>query len=67
VSALGDLVTAIAAGRWEFSGPVVGSEANPYLLYVPGWLEDKALEQGETLQEVADRVFLPHVKVVVVQ
>lgn len=61
------MVAAIKKGRAELSGPFLGSEENPYILHVPGWMEDRAIEQGTTLQAIADKTFRYHTKVVVVR
>lgn len=49
------------------SGPIVGSAKNPYTLHVPGWAEDRAIAEGTTCQEVANKTFRYHVKVIVVR
>lgn len=47
--------------------PLIGTAENPYVLHVPGWMEDRAAAEGTTLQEVADRVLRYPTRVEVVR
>jgi hypothetical protein len=51
----------------ERNTPPIGSVDNPYLLYVPSWIEDRAIAEGTTSQEKADELFRYHVKVIIVE
>jgi hypothetical protein len=66
-----DWVEALAAYRQaadrERARPVLGSTERPYKLLVPAWVEARAREEGTTCQEVADRIFLPAVRVTVIE
>lgn len=45
----------------------LGSAENPYEMIVPGWVEDRAISEGTTSQEIADKHFRVKVRVVVVR
>lgn len=53
--------------RASYDEPSIGSAENPYVLFVPGWLEDRYVAEGTTAQAAADRLFRYKVRVEVVR
>lgn len=56
----------LSARDREAALPMLGSVERPYELIVPGWFEDRCIEQGTTAQAEADKLFryATHVTVV---
>lgn len=57
----------LAARDRERELPPIGSVERPYELIVPGWMEDRAIAEGTTLQAVADRTLRYPTRVIVVR